>query len=122
MAIGTDPFGVWLQHEMGEASVGTHPVEIRYLENPESISECHMVFVSRSEEAWLKAALNPLKEKNVLIVSDISNVNEFFRQGGMIGLEMEENKVRFKLNLEAIERAGLWVDSRLKRVAKSGES
>jgi hypothetical protein len=63
--------------------------------------------------------LKPLRKKNALIVSDVSGINQFLDQGGMIGLVMEGSKVRFVLNSEAMERAGLKADSRLKRIAKS---
>jgi hypothetical protein len=114
--LGKDPFGLWLQYEMGETRIGTHPVEIHHPDKVEADPQCHMVFVSRSEESRIKRVLNSLNKKNVLIVSDI---DEFLDQGGMIALVSEGNKVRFSLNAKAMERAGLKVDSRLKRIAKS---
>jgi hypothetical protein len=117
--LGIDPFGLWLQQEMGETRVGTHPVEIHHPVDAEAVPPCHMIFVSRSERSRIKRVLKPLRKKNALIVSDVSGIDQFLDQGGMIGLVMEGSKVRFVLNSEAMERAGLKADSRLKRIAKS---
>lgn len=119
--VGKDPFGPWLQQEMGETSVGTHPVEIRRIQPGESVGDCHLVFISASEKTRLQKILTPLRDSTALIVSDVNDVSEFCRLGGMIGLVMEGAKVRFQLNSKAIARAGLKIDSKLKRVALSAD-
>jgi len=118
--LGVDPFGPFLKHELGER-VGSHPVEIRYLEKAEAAPECHIVFISRSEEQRLKKVLTSLHNKSALIVSDCSDIDEFCRDGGMIGFVMEGHKVRFDLNADAAAKAGLIIDSKLKRVTGSTE-
>lgn len=116
--LGNDPFGPWLKHELGE-KVGGRRVEIRYLEKAESAPECHMVFISRSEQPRLKPVLNSLRNTNALLVSDASDITDFCRNGGMIGFVMEGQKVRFDLNAGAAAKAGLKIDSKLKRVSGS---
>ena len=117
--LGKDPFGPWLQQEMGEARVGTHPVEIRHFEQGEAAEGCHLVFIADSEKSRLEKILAPLRNTSALIVSDVSDISQFCRWGGMISLLMEGVKVRFQLNAKAIEQAGLKIDSKLKRVALS---
>jgi hypothetical protein len=117
--LGTDPFGPWLQQEVGETRVGSHPVEISYADNEEALPQCHLVFLSRFDQFRINRLVNSLSKENVLIVGDASDINKFCRLGGMVGLVMEGNKVRFVFNSNAIENAGLKVDSRLKRLAKS---
>lgn len=116
--LGDDPFGPWLKHELGE-KVETHPVVVRNLEDAEQARECHLVFISRSEESRLEQVLAQLRTASVLIVSDISDVSSFCRQGGMVDFVMEDNKVRFDLNAGAAEQSGLKINSKLKRVALS---
>lgn len=116
--LGSDPFGRWLKHELGER-VGNHPVEIRYPEKADAAAECHMVFISRSEQWQLKEVLASLRKTGTLIVSDARNVGAFCRNGGMIGFVMEGRKVRFDLNADAAAKAGLKIDSKLKRVSGS---
>lgn len=116
--VGSDPFGPWLKHELGER-IDNHRVEIRYLEKAEAAPECHMVFISRSEQPRLKRVLNSLRHASALIVSDAGDITDFCRNGGMIGFVMEGRKVRFDLNADAAARAGLKIDSKLKRLSGS---
>lgn len=116
--VGSDPFGPWLKHELGEY-VGSHRVEIRYPENAEAAPECHMVFISHSEQPRLKRVLHSLRNTNALIVSDAGDITDFCRNGGMIRFVMEGRKVRFDLNADAAAQAGLKIDSKLKRVSGS---
>ena len=118
--LGTDPFGPWLKHELGER-VGSHPVEIRYLEKAEAAPECHLVFISRSEQSRLKEELTFLRNTSALIVSDCRDINDFCRNGGMIGFVTKGGKVRFDLNASAAAKAGLIIDSKLKRVSGSAD-
>jgi len=116
--VGQDPFGPWLKHELGER-VGSHRVEVRHLESLAAASECHMVFISRSEQRRLKQVLTALRNSRALIVSDASDITDFCRNGGMIAFVMDGRKVRFDLNSSAAEKAGLKIDSKLKRVSGS---
>jgi hypothetical protein len=116
--VGNDPFGPWLKHELGQR-VGGHPVEIRHLVEGEAAPECHLVFISRSEQPRLKQVLASLHTKSALIVGDASDITDFCRNGGMIGFVMEGRKVRFDLNAGAAAKAGLKIDSKLKRVSGS---
>jgi hypothetical protein len=116
--LGEDPFGSCLKQQLGDR-VGTHPVEIRHLQQPDAAAGCHIVFVSRSEEQRLAQTVSALRNTGALIISDVADGMEFCRQGGMIALEMEGGKVRFDLNSDALAGAGLKIDSRLKRIAHS---
>jgi len=116
--LGNDPFGSWLKHELGER-VGSHPVEIRYLTKAEEAPECHILFICRSEQPRLKQVLTALRNTSALIISDVSDITDFCRNGGMIGFITEGRKVRFDLNADAAAKAGLKIDSKLKRVSGS---
>lgn len=118
--LGEDPFGPWLKHEMGDR-VGTHPVQIRHAGKAEEIGQCHLVFVCRSEQRRMKQELASLQKYNALIVSDAGRPGDFCRGGGMVALVMEGSKVRFELNAEAAEKAGLRFSSKLKRIARTAQ-
>ena len=117
--LGEDPFGSWLHHEIGTMSVGSHPVQIVHPDGADAARKCNVIFISRSEQPRLSQTLAVLRNSEALIVSDIRAAGEFCRQGGMIALVLEDHKVRFELNSAAAQQAGLKIDSRLKRVAKS---
>lgn len=117
--LGTDPFGPWLKYELRRADIGTHPIQIRILKNAREARNCHLLFISRSEEKNLQTVMTELQGAAALIVSDVSNVRGFCREGGMIGLIMQGGKVRFELNGKAADSAGLKISSKLGRVAKN---
>jgi len=49
----------------------------------------------------------------------VGESEHFVQEGGMIGFLLEENKIRFEVNLEAAERAKLKMSSRLLELAKT---
>ncbi len=56
-----------------------------------------------------------LKNNGVLTVSDTQG---FLEDGGIVNFVIEDNKVRFDINLTASEKAGLKIRSQLLRLAK----
>lgn len=116
--VGGDPFGPWLRHEMGGTRIGTHPVEIRYPGSADA-GYCQMIFICRSEQRRLEHVMMLLRSTNALLVSDMRDIGKFCRKGGMIGLIIEDNKVRFELNSRAAARKGFKIDSRMQRIAAS---
>jgi len=56
------------------------------------------------------------KEDSVLTVGESER---FVQEGGMIGFLLEDNKIRFEINLDAAVHARLKVSSRLLAIAKT---
>lgn len=78
------------------------------------VSHCHVVFIGASEEYKYKDVLDVLKNKPILTVGDSA---DFTERGGMMGLPMDNNKVKLVVNKKAIETAGMYVDSQLLEIA-----
>ena len=66
---------------------------------------------------------NPLTPKQIVealdkeVVLTVSDMPQFAQRGGMIQFVLEGKKVRFEVNLTAVERAGLTLSSELLKVA-----
>ncbi len=75
-----------------------------------------MVFIGATEKKLLPAILEDVKGNSVLTVGESGH---FAQEGGMIGFCLEENKIRFEINLEAAQKAQLKISSRLLALAKS---
>ncbi len=71
------------------------------------------MFVSSSETERLRSVLK--KVKGSLTVSDIDG---FAQLGGAIGFYVENNKLRFEINLQALHETKAQVSSKLLRLAK----
>jgi hypothetical protein len=112
--LGDDPFGRLLDDVASDAVMKDKPVAIRRIARVEESGSCHTVFIGASEEARLGRILDSLGERPVLTVSDAPG---FAQRGGMIGFFLDDNRVRFTVNLAATQDAGLRMNSELLRVA-----
>ena len=79
------------------------------------LKTCHILFISASEENYIPLILKPLRSCSVLTMSDS---NGFAREGGVIRFLDEGNRVRLEINLDAADRAGLKISSKLLSLAK----
>lgn len=113
--LGDDPFGMALVKIEGK-NIKRHLLRIKHYPRVAVISACHIVFISRSEHARLQAILQALAGRPILTVSDIP---DFARHGGMIGLETVAKRVRFSINSAAVSRAGLKLSSKLLELAQT---
>jgi hypothetical protein len=111
--VGTDPFGAALD------SLEKKPVKGRELHvdrkvTPGTLNKCHVAFISRSRSGNVREVLKTAEALTVLTVSDI---DEFARKGGIIGLVTDGGKIRFQINVKAAERVGLKLSSQLLKLA-----
>ena len=113
--LGDDPFGPYLDETVRGETVRGRPLEIRRYQKIEDIKTCHILFISASEDSRLDTILGTLKDRAVLTVGDGTG---FARRGGMVRFLSEKNKIRMRINLEAVKAANLKVSSKLLRVAE----
>lgn len=112
--VGENPFDGALNALAGK-SVRERRLMIRDLQHSNSADDCHMVFISASEQEKLDYALAEFAHKPVLTVSDIRG---FADAGGMIGLVKMGQRVRFEVNIPALRQADLAVSSHLLKLAR----
>lgn len=109
--LGRDPFGDALASIDGR-QVNGHEVRVRLLDSVPLSGDCHLLFIADSEERRVGLILRSIAGRAVLTVSDIDG---FAEAGGGIGLVVEEGRVRFDINQEALQREGLRASSQLLR-------
>jgi hypothetical protein len=112
--VGKDPFGSALDALRGKL-IGHRQVAVWRIKNAGAGWGCQVVFVSASEKSEFDAIFHTLRGSNALLVSDTSG---FAAAGGAIELTVEHDHVRFIINPDAIQRAGLRVSSQLLALAK----
>ena len=112
--LGKDPFGGALASVKGK-SVKDRKVVIKHCATLDELGKCHILFISRSEEQNLSEILAKVKNWNTLTVSDMEG---FAQSGGVNNFVTVEKKIRFEINLDAAERTGLKISSKLLRLAK----
>ncbi len=112
--LGKDPFGLELDYAMKNKTVNGRPIVVRRITD-EKMNQCHLLFISSSEKRRLKSIFEQLKDKPILTLGE---TEEFAQTGGMINFVIEENKVRFQINIEAAKRADLKIHSTLLNLAR----
>jgi hypothetical protein len=106
--LGQNPFGIYVQ---GFATnvVNRRPIVVKTFNTVEEVTECHLLFVSSSEDNNLARIQSALQNSNVLTMGE---TDEFIRHGGLIkvmGLTPGE-KYFFELNKKVLERSRLKID------------
>ena len=81
----------------------------------EDIRKCSLLFVCPSERRHIEEILESVKGHHVLTVADTDG---FLEDGGIINLLVEDERVRFEINLGAAQQEKLAIRSKLLRLAK----
>lgn len=111
--LGDDPFGKGLD-AIGDESVAGRRISLLRTGEIREPEGCQILFISRSERDRLPQVLESLRQAPVLTVGDTGG---FLDHGGIINFILEGGKVRFEINQEAAERAGIKISSKLLRLA-----
>ncbi len=111
--LGEDPFGRSLEVVADEKVAGRRITLLRTPKLAEPAG-CQILFISRSERARMHQILQDLQNAPVLTVADTGG---FLDHGGIINFVLEGSKVRFEINQEAAERAGIKISSKLLQLA-----
>ena len=110
--LGNDPFGELIGPIEQRSAMG-RPIKLFRLNSLSSIKKqlhCHILYVSSSLEGMPVAK----DIDNTLIVGESA---EFIAQGGMIGFDNNQGKIKLQINLNAIKQSGLKVSAKLLEVA-----
>lgn len=113
--VGKDPFGNMIDEAISGKSVRDKKITVKRFSKVEEAVHSHILFISGSEEKHLHEIVKQLSRTPVLTVSDI---DRFAGQGGMVQLVMDQNRVRFAVNVAAFERARLKPSSQLLKLAR----
>ncbi len=112
--VGDEAMVEALQPLAGKEATG-RPVSVTSLPRGGDPEGCHILFVSAGEWRGARALLEGLGRRPVLTVSDRTG---FAEGGGVVQFLVEENRVRFAINPDAGQRAGLKISSRLLQLAQ----
>jgi len=112
--LGQDPFGPALDATLAGETIGGKNVTAKRISTPQEAVRCHILFVSSAEDSRLNKIIEALDKEAVLTVSDMP---KFSQRGGMIQFVLEGKKVRFEVDLGAVQHAGLTLSSELLKVA-----
>jgi hypothetical protein len=119
--IGDDPFQGALESTVAGKAVGDRILVVRHLKQADDVQACHVLFLGKAESKRIPTLLTNLHNAPILTVGESPG---FLGAGGMICFVLEDNNVRFGINLDAAASAKLKIGSRLLILAQTviGES
>ena len=114
--LGNDPFGSTLDSLVNGELIDGKRLSTARVNTPAEAAKCRVLFIGVREASRMSSILSDLHNTPVLTVSDAP---DFVDRGGMLQFVVQDDKVRFLVNLGAAERAGLSLSSELLKVAVS---
>ncbi len=82
----------------------------------EEIRSCQVIFVPKSEGKNLDRILELVKDRPVLTVGE---TGDFLQKGGILNFVLEENKIRFEINLDTAKAARIQFKTSVLKLAKT---
>jgi hypothetical protein len=113
--LGHDPFGQSLKSLVAGETINQRPIVIVDARDTDRITDCHMLFISRSEQQRILEILDGIGASAVLTVSE---VDEFASHGGNLNFFVEDSRIRFEVNPASANRQGLRLSAQLVKLGR----
>jgi hypothetical protein len=97
-------------------NVNNRAIVVRKLKAGESLAGIHMLFIGRDERGRQPQWLQLAQEHPVLTVTETEGA---LAQGSMINFRLADERVRFEVSLDAVEKSDVRISSRILSVALS---
>lgn len=111
----TDPFQGTLDDVLRGKQVNGHPFVVRHLKSRDDVKGCNILFVTSSEAAHVDELFRQIRGLPILTIGDTPG---FAEHGGIIDFVVEDNKVRFDIDVQAAKQVDITISSRLLALAK----
>jgi len=109
-----DTFFDELENTIEGKQIGSRTIHIRHVHFSQATRECNMLFVNKKDSRNL-----PLATLRNLPVLAVGEADDFLSSGGIIRFRIENDKIRFDINLGAAQASHLKISSRLLLLASS---
>lgn len=112
--LGIDPFGAVLDATTRGRTTQGRAVAVRRIRTIAKTDECHLLFISRKTWRSQRDLPKKLRAPGLLTVGESE---DFAQEGGVISFIIQNETVRFVVNAEARDQAGLRISSRMLSLA-----
>ncbi len=111
---GEDPFGLILDETVQSENINGRPITVKRFRLGDDITACHLLFVS----AKAKEPSDILRRVADLPILTVVDLDKAETSGGEINFYFDNNKIRFEVDMQALQRSGVKLSSKLLRLAK----
>jgi len=91
------------------------PLKVIKVNEPCLEQKCHILFFSKAKNREAKSLLQKMDNSGILTIGESDG---FAETGGMINFIIVNGKLRFEINVEAVNSSGLKLSSKLLRLGK----
>lgn len=116
--LGQDPFGSILELAVEGERISGRPIIVRRYAGLADLAPCDLLFVAASHQQATAQVLSRVRAAQTLTVADFAG---FVGRGGAVELFLDQGRVRFRIDRDAAQAAGLVLRSQLLRAAASVE-
>ncbi len=109
--LGRAPFADVLRRTLEGKLVNEHPIRIAELHSSAEAPGCQIVYFAASKNSDIKTSLGTALPQ----VLTIGESRDFLAWGGAVNLLVVDGRMSFEVSLEALERSGVSISSRLLR-------
>lgn len=108
---GDNPF-IKFQDNIKQSSLTSNSIYLHHIHNINDTKNCHIIFISKSEQHDLINILDNLRHNSILTISDIP---KFAYKNGMIEISThKKNKnLNMKINITSIKKSNIKLNSNL---------
>ncbi len=115
VVVGQGPLVEPLQDVAAQLSASDQPMEVTVVEALDPLPPCEVLVLSERDPVVLWALAAQTAGQPVLTVGDVAGTAE---QGLAVSFTLEQSRLRFQINPDALDRAGLRASSRLLALAE----
>jgi hypothetical protein len=116
--LGRDPFGHSLESLSEGKVIDGRPFAIRHVNDVEQVNGCQILFLSSSERLRFRSIMESLKASSVLPIGDTS---DFITEGGVIGLRLENGRIRIQIRAQGAKEKNLRISAHLLSLAENSK-
>jgi hypothetical protein len=113
---GKNPFGAELENLVKGRKINDRGIVVRSVGSAADAKAAHLLFVDSTSDDRLAELQGALQGGGVLTVGEST---AFARHDGIINFLLEDDKLRFEINMDAADRAGLRINAQLQKLAKT---
>lgn len=113
--LGDGPFGAQLTQVVKARNVNGRGIVVKRVESAAEARSAHVLFVSAEENSHFGELEPDIRGSPVATIGESPS---FAQTGGTITFVLEGDKLRFEINMDSAERAGLRISAHLQKLAK----
>lgn len=103
-----DDASISLLESIAGKSVRNKNIAVRHVSSLTQLKDCDVLFIEGSQQAQLSRIVDLSAPSKILTIGDTEG---FAEKGVMINLYKKDSRIRFEVNLKALEQAGLKISA-----------